>query len=327
MLKNKTIFITGGTGSWGYELVKQLLSHEPKEIRIFSRNESRQFKMMQDFDKNLKLKFYIGDIRDQEALNATTKGVDYLFHLAALKHVPVCEEQPMEAFKTNVAGTQNVIDAAILNEIDKVIYISTDKASNPSNFYGLSKAMGEHLITHANTRKVKPTFICIRGGNVLGTNGSVIHLFQKAISLDEKIKITDVEMTRFFMTVEDAIQLVLKATFDAVGGEIFIMKMPAIKITELANVLMKEHGVENDFEFIGIRPGEKIHELLLSETESKSAIVYDKGYFVILPNFNSEKIQDRYKDYKKVEITNYNSSQNLLSDHEIKSILSKGGFI
>lgn len=327
MFKNKTIFITGGTGSWGYELVKQLLSYEPKEIRIFSRNESRQFKMMQDFDNNLKLKFYIGDIRDHEALNATTKRVDYLFHLAALKHVPVCEEQPMEAFKTNVKGTQNVIDAAILNEIDKVIYISTDKASNPSNFYGLSKAMGEHLITHANTRKVKTTFICIRGGNVLGTNGSVIHLFKKAISENEKIKITDVEMTRFFMTVEDAIQLVLKATSDALGGEIFIMKMPAFKIIELANVLMDEHGVRNDFEIIGIRPGEKIHELLLSETESKSAILYDKSYFVILPNYKTIEVTEQYKDFERVKITNYNSSQMLLSAKEIKSMLSKGGFL
>ncbi|QXE03586.1 polysaccharide biosynthesis protein [Terribacillus sp. DMT04] len=328
MFKNKVICITGGTGSWGYELVRQLLAYQPTEIRIFSRNESRQFQMKHDFNNNPTLKFIIGDIRDQEALFDATNGVNYLFHLAALKHVPVCEEQPLEALKTNVIGTQHVIDTAIRHNIDKVIYISTDKAADPSNFYGLTKAMGERLIVHANTNEnVKTKFICIRGGNVLGTNGSVIHLFDESISKKEKLKITNLEMTRFFMTVEDAIQLVLKATFDALGGEIFIMKMPAIKITELATVLMKEHKIDNDFEIIGIRPGEKIHEVLLSDTESLSAIIYDDSYFVILPVVVSEKIKEHYRNFNKVEITNYSSSQNLLKVNEIKGILVRGGFI
>ncbi|QXE01396.1 polysaccharide biosynthesis protein [Terribacillus sp. DMT04] len=328
MFKDKTIFITGGTGSWGYELVKQLLLHRPKEIRIFSRNESHQFTMKHEFDNNPKLHFKIGDIRDREALIEATEGVDYLFHLAALKHVPVCEDQPLEALKTNVLGTQHVIDAAIHHKIDKVIYISTDKASDPANFYGLSKAMGERLITHANTLHANTTFVCIRGGNVLGTNGSVIHVFKKAIRQKGKIGITDPEMTRFFLTVEDAIKLVFKATFEAVGGEIFIMKMPAIKITDLAKVLMDASGTKDiEFETLGIRPGEKIHELLLTINESNSAIVYDDRYFVILPDIKTEAIKDQYKGYKKVEITDYNSSQNLLSLKEIQSMLAKGGFI
>ncbi|PAF39638.1 UDP-N-acetylglucosamine 4,6-dehydratase [Terribacillus saccharophilus] len=328
MFKDKTIFITGGTGSWGYELVRQLLQHHPKEIRIFSRNESHQFTMKQEFDNNPKLHFKIGDIRDREALIEATDGVDYLFHLAALKHVPVCEDQPLEALKTNVIGTQHVIDAAIHHKIDKVIYISTDKASDPANFYGLSKAMGERLITHANTLHANTTFVCIRGGNVLGTNGSVIHVFKKAIRQKGKIGITDPEMTRFFLTVEDAIKLVFKATFEAVGGEIFIMKMPAIKITDLAKVLMEASGAKKiEFDILGIRPGEKIHELLLTVNESHSAILYDDRYFVILPDIKSEDIKKYYKDYKKVEITNYNSSQNLLSLDEIKTMLAKGGFI
>lgn len=328
MFKDKTIFITGGTGSWGYELVKQLLLHRPKEIRIFSRNESHQFTMKQEFDNNPKLHFKIGDIRDREALIEATEGVDYLFHLAALKHVPVCEDQPLEALKTNVIGTQHVIDAAIHHNIDKVIYISTDKASDPANFYGLSKAMGERLITHANKLHANTTFVCIRGGNVLGTNGSVIHVFKKAIRQKNKIGITDPEMTRFFLTVEDAIKLVFKATFEAVGGEIFIMKMPAIKITDLAKVLSEASGASDvEFEILGIRPGEKIHELLLTVNESHSAIVYDDRYFVILPDVKTKEITDYYKDYKKVEITDYNSSQNLLSHEEIKSMLVKGGFI
>jgi UDP-N-acetylglucosamine 4,6-dehydratase/5-epimerase len=328
LFKDKTIFITGGTGSWGYELVKQLLLHRPKEIRIFSRNESHQFTMKQEFDNNPKLHFKIGDIRDREALIEATEGVDYLFHLAALKHVPVCEDQPLEALKTNVLGTQHVIDAAIHHKIDKVIYISTDKASDPANFYGLSKAMGERLITHANTLHANTTFVCIRGGNVLGTNGSVIHVFKKAIHQKGKIGITDPAMTRFFLTVEDAIKLVFKATFEAVGGEIFIMKMPAIKITDLAKVLMEASGTKDiEFETLGIRPGEKIHELLLTINESNSAIVYDDRYFVILPDIKTEAIKDQYKGYKKVEITDYNSSQNLLSLKEIQSMLAKGGFI
>ncbi|MFS0562184.1 polysaccharide biosynthesis protein [Terribacillus sp. 179-K 1B1 HS] len=328
MFKDKTIFITGGTGSWGYELVKQLLLHRPKEIRIFSRNESHQFTMKQEFDNNPKLHFKIGDIRDREALIEATEGVDYLFHLAALKHVPVCEDQPLEALKTNVIGTQHVIDAAIHHNIDKVIYISTDKASDPANFYGLSKAMGERLITHANKLHANTTFVCIRGGNVLGTNGSVIHVFKKAIRQKNKIGITDPEMTRFFLTVEDAIKLVFKATFEAVGGEIFIMKMPAIKITDLAKVLTEASGDSDiEFETLGIRPGEKIHELLLTINESHSAIVYDDRYFVILPDFKTKEITEYYKDYKKVEITDYNSSQNLLSLEEIKNMLAKGGFI
>lgn len=328
MYKDKTIFITGGTGSWGYELVKQLLLHDPKEIRIFSRNESHQFTMKQEFNNNPKLHFKIGDIRDREALIEATDGADYVFHLAALKHVPVCEDQPLEALKTNVIGTQNVIEAAIHHNVDKVIYISTDKASDPANFYGLSKAMGERLITHANTLHANTTFVCIRGGNVLGTNGSVIHVFKKAIKQKGKIGITDPNMTRFFLTVEDAIKLVFKATSEAVGGEIFIMKMPAIKITDLAKVLMESSGsTDVEFDILGIRPGEKIHELLLTVNESHSAILYDERYFVILPDIKTEVIKKRYKDYKKVEITNYNSSQNLLSTEEIKTMLSKGGFI
>ncbi|MED3950445.1 polysaccharide biosynthesis protein, partial [Priestia aryabhattai] len=235
MFNNKTILVTGGTGSWGYELVKQLLTHNPKEIRVFSRNESNQFTMKQEFDNHPKLNFIIGDIKEREALIEACQGVNYIFHLAALKHVPVCEDQPIEALKTNVHGTQNVIDAAISCDVDRVVYISTDKASNPANFYGLSKAMGERLIIHANTLNTKTKFVCIRGGNVLGTNGSVIHVFKKQIQEKGKIGITDPGMTRFFLTLEDAIKLVFKATFESLGGEIFVMKMPTCRIIDLAN--------------------------------------------------------------------------------------------
>lgn len=328
MFKNKTILVTGGTGSWGYELVRQLLNYQPKEIRIFSRNESNQFTMKQDFDNNPLLHFIIGDIKEKEELIEACQGVDYVFHLAALKHVPVCEDQPLEALKTNVHGTQNVIDAAIVCHVDRVVYISTDKASNPSNFYGLSKAMGERLIIHANTLNTKTSFVCIRGGNVLGTNGSVINVFKKNIADKGKIGITDIEMTRFFLTLEDAIKLVFKATHESVGGEIFVMKMPACKIIDLANVLIEDSGKKNvEIEILGVRPGEKIHELLLSEYESDTTIVYDEQYYVILPPIHIDGLKEAYAKYKPANLYNYNSSKDLMTKAEIKEMLKKGRFI
>jgi len=328
LFNHQTILITGGTGSWGYELVRQLLTFEPKEIRIFSRNESNQFTMKQEFDSNPKLKFIIGDIKELDVLNEACQGVDYIFHLAALKHVPVCEYQPMEALKTNVLGTQNVIEAAINCNVKRVVYISTDKASNPSNFYGLSKAMGERLIIHANTLNTNTRFVCIRGGNVLGTNGSVIHVFKKHIQEKGKIGITDLEMTRFFLTLEEAIKLVFKATFESLGGEIFVMKMPACKIVDLAQVLIETSGKKNiEIEVLGIRPGEKIHELLLSEYESQSAIAYDDEYFVILPSINIKDLKKHYSKYMPANLINYNSSKNLMSKEEIKELLKEGRFI
>ncbi|MBT2667120.1 polysaccharide biosynthesis protein [Bacillus sp. ISL-4] len=328
MIKDRTILVTGGTGSWGYELVKQLLDFEPSEIRIFSRNESNQFTMKQEFDNNPKLHFIIGDVKEKEALLEACQGVDYIFHLAALKHVPVCEDQPIEALKTNVIGTQNVIEAAISCNVHSVVNISTDKASNPSNFYGLSKAMAERLIIHANTLNTKTRFVCIRGGNVLGTNGSVIHVFKKQIEEKGKIGITDLNMTRFFLTIEEAIKLVFKATFESIGGEIFVMKMPSCKIIDLAQVLMDASNKENvEVEILGIRPGEKIHEILLSEYESTTAIAYDDEYYVILPSIHIDGIKEHYSKYQPVSLEDYNSGTGLMDKAQIKEMLKQGGFI
>jgi FlaA1/EpsC-like NDP-sugar epimerase len=328
VFKNKTVLVSGGTGSWGYELVRQLLKHAPKEIRIFSRNESNQFSMKQEFDNDPKLKFIIGDIKEKDSLLEACNEVDYIYHLAALKHVPVCEDQPIEALKTNVIGTQNIIDVAIQSKIDKVIYISTDKASNPSNFYGLTKAIGEKLIIHANTLKTDTKFVCIRGGNVLGTNGSVIHVFKKQIRDKGKIGITDLNMTRFFLTIEEAIKLVFKATSESIGGETFVMKMPACKIVDIAHVLAEAANVGDiQVETLGVRPGEKIHELLLSSYESENTISYDDQYFVILPTIHIEGLQEQYSTYKPANLVNYTSSQDLMSRSDIKDMLQKGGFI
>jgi UDP-N-acetylglucosamine 4,6-dehydratase len=328
VFNNETILVTGGTGSWGYELVRQLLNHNPKEIRILSRNESNQFTMKQEFDNHPKLNFIIGDIKEKDVLIESCIGVDTIFHLAALKHVPVCEDQPIEALKTNVLGTQNVIDAAIHSNIQRVVYVSTDKAANPSNFYGLSKAMGERLIIHANTLKTETKFVCIRGGNVLGTNGSVIHVFKKMIQEKDKIGITDLQMTRFFLTIEDAIKLVFKATFESHGGEIFVMKMPSCRIIDLAEVLIEASEKENvEIEILGIRPGEKIHELLLSEYESSHTISYNDDYFVILPSIHIDGLKEHYSNYKSANLVNYNSSKEVINKNEIKELLKKGRFI
>ncbi|UXH45326.1 polysaccharide biosynthesis protein [Rossellomorea vietnamensis] len=329
MFPNKIILVTGGTGSWGQELITQLLSKGPKEIRIFSRNETSQVAMKHKFENNAKLKFIIGDVRDKDAVLDACDGVDYIFHLAALKHVPVCEFQPLEALKTNVLGTQNIIDAAIEKDIEKVINISTDKAANPSNFYGYTKAMAEKLIINANLLTNKTKFVCVRGGNVLGTSGSVIHLFKHDIKSKNKVRITDKKMTRFFLTIKDAISLLFKATYESHGGEIFVMKMPTFKIIELAHVLIDEYSPnkEVNIEEIGIRPGEKLHELLLTEFESQNTVVYDNEYFVILPTIPNNGLLEYYQSYPKVDLETYSSKDNIIDYDQIKTMLKDGGFL
>jgi FlaA1/EpsC-like NDP-sugar epimerase len=328
VFKDATILITGGTGSWGHELVKQLLLQNPKEIRIFSRNESSQVNMKRALGENRNLKFIIGDIKEKNELVKTCEDVDYIFHLAALKHVPVCEEQPYEALKTNVIGTQHVIEAAIEKKVKKVVYISTDKAASPSNFYGLTKAIGERLIIHANLLTSDTKFICVRGGNVLGTNGSVLHVFKKQIKEKKQVGITDMNMTRFFLTLEEAIKLLFKATAESVGGEIFVMKMPSCKIIDLAHVLIEALG-EKDVEIVeqGMRPGEKLHELLFSEYESLNTVIYDNEYYVVLPTVEINNLREHYSKYKPVQMKKYHSNKCLMTRGEIKQLLIKGGFI
>ena len=327
MFKNKRVLITGATGSWGYELVKKLLEKDPLEIRIFSRNESRQVDMMRYFSDN-RLKFVIGDIKERESIIQACQNIDYVFHLAALKHVPVCEDQPLEALKTNVHGTQNVIDAAIMNHVKKVVYISTDKAADPSNFYGLSKAMGERLIIHANMLSKGTKFVTVRGGNVLGTNGSVIHVFKKQIQENREVGITDFRMTRFFLTIEEAIDLLFMAFYKSIGGEIFVMKMPTCSIKDLAEVLIEDSGLKDVIvKEQGIRPGEKIHEILFSENESEHTVHYNEDYYVVLPSLDITGLKEQYDGFEFVDYGCYSSKSDLMSKAELKDLLLKGGFL
>ncbi|QHW33420.1 polysaccharide biosynthesis protein [Paenibacillus rhizovicinus] len=326
MFTNQRILVTGGTGSWGYELIRQLLPQQPKQIIVFSRNESSQVAMSRSFE-DPRLSFCIGDIRDKEALMRACERVDYVFHLAALKHVPVCEDQPYEALKTNVIGTQNVIEAAISNGVKRVIYISTDKAANPSNFYGMTKAIGEKLIVYANLLNSNTNFVCVRGGNVLGTNGSVVHLFMNQIKNKNQVRITDMKMTRFFLTLQDAISLLFKASAESIGGEIFVMTMPTCRIVDLAAVLMEDMGIDAEMVETGTRPGEKIHEILLTEHESTTTVAYDDEYLVILPTIDIPGLRQHYSSHPKVDFDSYSSSESIMSKEEIRSMLVRGGFL
>ncbi|MDQ0156165.1 polysaccharide biosynthesis protein [Robertmurraya andreesenii] len=328
MFQNKKILITGGTGSWGNELVNKLLNFKPQEIRIFSRNEYAQVKMNRMFSDYNCLKFVIGDVRDYEAVYHATKGVDYVFHLAALKHVPICEDQPSEAIKTNIIGTENIIKASIHHGVKKVIDVSTDKAVDPVNLYGLTKAIGEKLMIQANQLSKDTRFVCIRGGNVIGTNGSAIPFFIDQIKQHNQVPLTSNEMTRFFLTVSEAIDLLIQASELAIGGETFVMKMKSCRIIDLIKVL-EEQFAKNEIEIkkIGIRPGEKLHEVLVSNFESQNTYKFDEKYYVILPSYAPEGLEKKYNHLPKVPFTRYQSSDELMSLSEIEEILRKANVL
>ncbi|WP_054739946.1 polysaccharide biosynthesis protein [Cellulosilyticum ruminicola] len=329
MYKDQVVFVTGGTGSWGHELVRQLLKESPKEIRIFSRGELSQVKMEREF-RDSRLKFVIGDIRDLEAITAATEGVDYVFHLAALKHVPICELQPNEAVKTNIVGTQNLIKACIKNKVKKVIDVSTDKAVDALNLYGMTKAVGERLIIQANLISKNTKFVCIRAGNVLGSNGSVVPFFINQIKELKKVTITDPKMTRYFITLPEAISLLFKAVQASVGGEIFVMRMPAYRIKDVAEVLIEDSGEKNIVvENIGIRPGEKLDEVLVSEHESGHTYMYDETYYVIMPTIDIPGLKEHYTPLglKKVDFIRYTSADFILEKSDITLLLKKGKYL
>lgn len=281
--KNKTILLTGGTGSFGQKFTEIMLKkHKLKAIRIFSRDELKQYEMEKKFNANPRLRFFIGDIRDANRLERAMDGADIVVHAAALKQVPSCEYNPFEAIKTNILGAENVINAAIDHNIEKVMAISTDKAVNPVNLYGATKMCMEKLFVAANSyvgSKRKTKMSCVRYGNVVGSRGSVIPLFQKQ-RLSGKITITDKRMTRFWITLEQGVEFVIRCMEDMYGGEVFVPKCPSMKVTDLA----KELAPGCKIKFTGIRPGEKIHECLLTEDESRHAVEFGK-YFVVIPEY------------------------------------------
>lgn len=329
MYKDQVILVTGGTGSWGNELVKQLLDQSPKEIRIFSRGELAQVNMQRKFN-DPRLTFIIGDMRDADALLEATEGVDYVFHLAALKHVPICELQPVEAIKTNINGTENLIRACIKNKVKKVIDVSTDKAVDALNLYGMTKAIGERLIIQANMLRCETKFVCIRAGNVLGSNGSVVPFFIDKIKRNETIPVTDREMTRYFITLPEAIGLLFKASEVSSGGEIFVMRMPSYRIWDIAQVLNETlANGKMKIEEIGMRPGEKLNEVLVSEYEATHTLMYDENYYIIMPTIAIQGLEAHYEKLglEKVQFIRYASDDQVLGKEEVKTLLIKSGFL
>ncbi len=285
MFKDKKLLITGGTGSFGNAVLKRFLNTDISEIRIFSRDEKKQDDMRKYYS-NAKLKFYLGDVRDYQSVINATRGVDYIFHAAALKQVPSCEFHPMEAVKTNVLGTENVLEAAIQNEIKRVVCLSTDKAVYPINAMGISKAMMEKVMV-AKSRNIDEhkTVICgTRYGNVMASRGSVIPLFIEQINAGKALTLTDPNMTRFMMTLADAVDLVLYAFKNGNNGDLFVQKAPAATVETLALALSKLMGKpEHPIQVIGTRHGEKLYEALLSREEM--ACADDMGaYFRIPPD-------------------------------------------
>jgi UDP-glucose 4-epimerase len=266
MLKNKILLITGGTGSFGNAVLKRFLNTDIKEIRIFSRDEKKQHDMRVEM-KNDKLKFYIGDVRDIDSISNALKNVDYVFHAAALKQVPSCEFYPIEAVRTNILGTENVLNAAIINHVKKVVCLSTDKAVYPINAMGISKAMMEKVMVAKSRNSGDTTIVGTRYGNVMASRGSVIPLFHEQIKNNEPITITDPNMTRFMMTLEDAVELVLYAFENGNSGDIFVQKSPASTIGELAIALKKIYNSSVPVTIIGTRHAEKLYETLLSKEE------------------------------------------------------------
>lgn len=301
MIKDKILLITGGTGSFGTAVLNRFLHTEHfSEIRIFSRDEKKQDDM-RNLYKNDKIKYYIGDVRDYLSVEPATRGVDYIFHAAALKQVPSCEFFPMQAVKTNVEGTQNVIRAATQNGVKKVICLSTDKAAYPINAMGISKAMMEKVAV-AEARNLKDTVVCLtRYGNVMASRGSVIPLFLSQIQKGESITITDPNMSRFFMTLEDAVDLVLFAFENGNPGDLFVNKAPAGSIGDLAKALIELTGKEVPVKIIGTRHGEKLYETLCTREEMQKA--EDMGDFYRIPADNRDLNYAKYFSEGKDDIS------------------------
>tara|TARA_B110000858_G_C17799339_1_gene474342 strand:- start:1928 stop:2935 length:1008 start_codon:yes stop_codon:yes gene_type:complete len=328
MFDNKSILVTGGTGSFGKKFVKTILqNYKVKKIVIYSRDEYKQYVMSQDID-NKSMRYFIGDVRDKERLTMAMKGIDLVVHCAALKQVPASEYNPMECIKTNIHGAENVIHASIENNVEKVIALSTDKAANPINLYGATKLASDKLFVAANNIVGdKPTrFSVVRYGNVVGSRGSVVPFFKKiAENKNDKLPITDMRMTRFWITLQQGVDFVIDSFKFMQGGEIFVPKLPSVLIPDLA----KSINPNAEIEIIGIRPGEKIHEVMCPEDDSHLTVEFN-NYFIIMPSI---KFTDTDTDYTKNIINksigkmvpqgfSYNSGNNnhFLSIEEMKNL-------
>lgn len=317
-LKGKRILITGGTGSFGHQIVTRLVEFDPDKIIIFSRDEEKQYRMQNELEDNKDLlEFVIGDVRNFDRICEAMKGVNIVYHAAALKQVPNCEYHPFEAVQTNVIGAENVRRSAIENSVDVVVSISTDKAVKPVNTMGMTKALQERIMLCKSSEKVATRFVCVRYGNVIGSRGSVIPYFKQRILDGKFLPITDKNMTRFLITLPEAIDLVFKATMKAETMQLFVKKMPACKLLDLARVMGKSLSGRDDYpvRIVGIRPGEKIHEVLVSEEEMRR-VVESRTHYVIYPygKLNKAQLISNLREYTS-DVTH------LLDENELGELL------
>ncbi len=329
LFEGQTVLITGGTGFLGRNLTRRILQENPQSVRIFSRDEVKHHKVQQEFKNDERLRFLLGDVRDHERLKKATRGCDIVIHAAALKRIDMIEYNTSEAIKTNILGTLNLIEACTENRVKKVIFISTDKACEPVNTYGACKFVSERMFIESNYSKggEYPKFVCVRYGNVLNSTGSVIPFFLEKLHKNERIPITHPEMTRFIITANEAVDLVFTAIEYGEGGEIFVPRLPAFKITQLVKALDELHGKESEVEIVGIRPGEKIHELMINECEIDNTYEFGK-YFVITSHIqkylglNPIYVREGKRLHQGI-FKEFSSRDTLVNDEEVKKIISE----
>jgi UDP-N-acetylglucosamine 4,6-dehydratase/5-epimerase len=335
IFKGKTILITGGTGFLGRALIKEILKYNPHSVRVFSRDEVKHHKVQELFNNNPKIRNLIGDVRDFERLKKACKGADIVIHAAALKRLDILEYNVEEVIKTNILGTLNIVNSCLETNVKKAIFVSTDKACSPINTYGACKFVGERIFTESNYNKgLNDTiFSCVRYGNVLESTGSVIPFFEEKILNGNKIPLTDKRMTRFIISPEEAVELIFDALKYGVGGEVFVPKLPAFKILDLIDILKEKHKSSLKVENIGLRPGEKIHELMINYAEIPRTYYFKNRYII---TSEIEKYQDlepvpEYLDENKrlsqKNLHEYSSEQAVVSKEEIKKIFTKLGLI
>ena len=331
MFENKRILITGGTGSLGRALTKRLLTEKVDVIRIFSRNENKQVTMQSEFNDD-RLRFLIGDVRDLPRLERALEGIDIVFHAAALKHVPVIEYNPFEAINTNVIGSRNVVEACLSENVGTVVGVGTDKAVSPLNTYGATKLLMEKLFTTASNYldkdRHKTKFVSLRYGNVLGSSGSVIPKFIQQIKANKKITITDPEMTRFSITMDEALDFILESTITGKGSEVFIPKLRAYRIDDV-KVALQELISNTGEEKIPVRQGEKFHETLINPDEMRTTLESESRYMILQRKISDQEINERYPGFKRITLTKPYSSNTVekIQIDELKNILSKSDLL
>jgi len=333
MFKGKTILVTGGAGSIGKEVIKELLKLDPNFVRVLDNNEAGLFELEKEISHPA-LGYFLGDVRDRDRMKRAVEGVDIVFHAAALKHVPICEYNPFDAIKTNVIGTQNLLDVSLDEEVERVIAISTDKAANPNNVMGATKLLAERLVAATNVFKGprKTIFTSVRFGNVMASSGSVMPVFEDQIKKGGPLTLTDKNMTRFIMPASDAVKLVFKAAEMSKGGEVFILKMPSVRIIDLAEVMVEElaprYGYSSKdikIKEVGSRPGEKIHEELMTMEEARGALETDDTFVIppqlVLTYYRYPRYE--YPRSKPAKVKEYSSAENLLKKEELRKMVSK----